>query len=269
MACEHIQGVVHASRFVEQVNAAVADQGGDESDEQAVAQAHKSGGRGDGHQAHHSADARPNRRHLAVAVTVEENPRDHGRGRGQVGVGERQHRVGARREGRPRVEAKPSEPQQSGSQNHKRDVRRGLFLLNPPPQEQRPCQRRASRRHVHHRAAGEIEHAPRAKQSLRVPSHVAERWVHHQREQDHEQDVGAEAHAARHAARDERGGDDGELQLEQGEQQKRHGAGKVCVGAEPHIPKCQERPRVSHDASQAVAKAQAEPDKHPQHTDDA
>ena len=57
-----------------------------------------------------------------------------------------------------------------------------------------------------------------------------------QGEQHHKQDVAAEPDAAGHAARDEGGRDDGELELEQGEQQKRNAAPDFRVRGRSDMP---------------------------------
>ena len=100
-----------------------------------------------------------------------------------------------------------------------------------------------------------------------MPCHVAQRRVHDQREEHHEQDVGAEAHPTSHASRDECGGDDGEFELKQREEQEGNRPCKRLVGAQSHPAKREERQGVAHDATQAVPEAQAEAHKHPQDAD--
>lgn len=94
---------------------------------------------------------------------------------------------------------------------------------------------------------------------------MAQRWIDNQGKQHHEQDVRSETHATRHAPRDQGWCNDGKLELKQSKQQKRNGACEICVGAQAHPTKSQERAGISNNASQAVAKAQAESHKHPQH----
>ena len=172
-------------------------------------------------------DARPSSRHLAVAVAVEENPRDHGRGRARLVLANASTASVPPR--RPiRVEAKPPEPQ-SLFPKSQRDVRRVSSCWIRRPKNDAPANA-AHPADMCTTCRRQNQARPRAKQAFRMPSHVAERRVHHQREQDHEQDVSTEAHTARRTACDERGGDDGELQLEQGEQQKRYRAAKSALG---------------------------------------
>ena len=253
---------------MESVDGQVADERRHKADEDTVPQAHKASGRRDRHQAHHCADAGTDGGHFAVAVAVEEDPRDHGSRRREVGVGKGQHRIRTCGKGRSGVEPKPAKPQQASSQNDKRDVGRGQLAVHATSQEQRAGKGRATGRHVHHRSSRKVQHPPLAEQAVRMPCHVTQGWIHDEREQHHKQDVRTETHAPRHAARDEGGRDDGKLELKQSKQQERHGASEIGVGAQPHSPEGQERPRIPDDASKAVPKAQAEAHQHPKHADD-
>ena len=81
-----------------------------------------------------------------------------------------------------------------------------------------PAQRRPAAGHVDDGAPGEVLHAPAPDEAVRVPHPVRHRAVDNQAVQHDEDQEGAEAHALDEAARGQGGRDDGELQLEQGEQ---------------------------------------------------
>ena len=153
------------------------------------------------------------------------DPRHHRRRRRGVGRGEGQH--GGRFAASAEPALKPNQP------NHSMPVPRmmnGMWagtcaspaqVALPPAQHVGAGQRGQPRRHVHHGAAGEVEHAPLAQEPVRMPGPVRQRRVDEEREQRHEHQVGAEAHPLGKGARDQRRRDDRELQLEQREQQQR------------------------------------------------
>ena len=140
-------------------------------------------------------------------------------------VAKSQHRGAVRRERGSGIEAEPSEPQHAGAEDDERnvrwDVRFAREVALPPPQDMRAGERGQTRGHVHHGAAGEIEHAPLAQEPLRMPRPVRERRVDDEAEKHTNSRYAAEAHALGERAGDQRRRDDGELQLEQREQQQR------------------------------------------------
>ena len=88
-----------------------------------------------------------------------------------------------------------------------------------------------------------------------VPRHVGQGGIDEEGEQHHKQDVAAKTDAAGHAARDEGGCDDGELQLEQGEQKERNTAPYFRVRGRSDAFEIHKRQWVSNDAPNAVSKA--------------
>ena len=87
---------------------------------------------------------------------------------------------------------------------------------------------------------------------------MRQRGVNEHGEQDHEQDVAPETDASRHASGDEGRCDDGELQLEQGEQQKGDAAADSRVRSGTDIAEIEEGQWVADDAADAVTETEAE-----------
>ena len=135
------------------------------------------------------------------------------------------------------------------------------------PSTQRAGQGGQPRGHVDDRAAGEVEHAPLPEEALRVPGPVRQRRVDEEREQRHEDQVGAEPHALGKRAGDQRRRDDRELQLEEREQQHRNRRRQARIRRVADAAEHQVGERVADDALEAVAEGEAEPHRDPQHAD--
>ena len=159
---------------------------------------------------------RADRRHLAAAGEVEQEPDEQRAGRGQQRVGERQHAGVAGREAAAAVEAEPAEPQQPGAEQHVDRVVRKQRLASvvlAGADDERRRQRREARAHLDGHAAGEVQ-----RPLLHQPA-TAERPVRHHGIDEHRPERGehekrAEAHPLDDGARDERGRDDAERRLE-------------------------------------------------------
>lgn len=221
----------------------VGDDGADDTDAEGTAHRHEAGGGRDGDEAHHGTHAGTHGRGLRAAHVVDEDPREHGRGGGRVGGQEGLHGEGVRREGRAGVETEPAEPEtdrraekrvrrsgrrgacssrpladyspEEGRAEHDEGDRGGRDLLGGVvalAQHPRGDQGRVTRRHVHDRAAGEVQDAGLVEQALGVPHHVRQGRVQEDGEERDEDHVRREAHTLGQGTRDQRGRDHGELQ---------------------------------------------------------
>jgi hypothetical protein len=90
-------------------------------------------------------------------------------------------------ERRAGVEAEPAEPQHARAEQHERDVGRRVRLGHEVdrrrPSTSAPASAAKPGRHVHDRAAREVEHAPAAQEAVGVPRPVRQRPVDDEREQ--------------------------------------------------------------------------------------
>ena len=122
---------------------------------------------------------------------------------------------------------------------------------------------------MYHDAAGKVDHAPAHEQPFGVPGHVSQRTVDEEEKEHHEEHVGRKTYTLGEGTRDERGGDDGELHLEQGKQCQRNGcsaqniAGRGGVDFCTYILEHEERQRITDDTANIVAKAQREANDYP------
>ena len=204
----------------------------------------------------------------------EEDPAEHRGGRGGVRGREGQGRRAVRPAGRAGVEAEPAEPEHPRPQEHERDVGGVVRLVGevalPPAEEHRPRQGRPPGRHVDHRPAGEVLHAPLVQEPLGVPGPVGQRAIDDQAEQDHEQQVGREPDPLGERAGDQGRRDDRELELEQGEDQERDRLGQVGMRRLAHAVEHEEGERVADQplAADVLPERQAEPDEDPEQADD-
>ena len=243
------------------------------ADDDRLANRDEAGRRRDRHQADHRADAGAQGRRLRPLHPVEEHPAEHRGGRGRVGRRERQRRRAGGRHRRAGVEAEPAEPEHAGAENHERDVGRVVALVGemalPATQDHRSGQRREARRHVHHRPAGEVHHAPLVQDPVGMPRPVRQRRVDEQAEQDHEQQIGREPHPLGERARDQGRRDDRELELKHREDQQRNRRRQRGVSRFADAVEHEERQRIADHAADVVAERQAEADHDPDKADDA
>ena len=119
-------------------------------------------------------------------------------------------------------------------------------------------------------ATGEIHHTPTHEQSFRMPRHVCQRTVYHEKEEHHEEQVGREPHALCEGACYERRCDDGELHLEQSIERQRYGraaehvACRSGVNGSSHAVEHGEGQRRANHAPYIIAETQGETNHHPQ-----
>ena len=136
------------------------------------------------------------------------------------------------------VEAEPAEPEQPRAEEREGDVVRQdrlAAVVLAGAEHERGDERRDAGVDVHHRAAGEVEHAA-AHEPAAAPDPVRHRRVDQQGPERDEGDVGPEPHPLDHGAGDQRGRDDGERALVGHEQDVRDGAlGLGAHAAEPEV----------------------------------
>ncbi len=145
-----------------------------------------------------------------------------------------------------------------------------LRISQPLAQIQRADQRRNARRHVHHRAAREIQRREpptecRIQQPALAPHHVRHRVVHQQRPQRQEQQHGAEFHPLRKRPGDQRRRDDGKHQLVDHERLVGNGGRVIGVRLQPDA--LQEEVVETANEAMPLAKGQAVSDQGPQDGD--
>ena len=139
-----------------------------------------------------------------------------------MGGDEGAYRHGVHRQRRASIEAEPSEPQDSHSKEAQRNRMRDHGLPGPAPpasKHQNDGERRESGVDLDHGPSSEIENPVRGEPALRAEDPVSQRDVDAEQPERDQDDERGKLDSVGGAAADERGGDDGEHQLER---QHRH-----------------------------------------------
>ena len=120
---EYVEGIVDAA-VAAPVDSDIAYQCDDKGDEDALSYGDVACRWGDGHQTYHATHGGAHGRRLAPAQTVKEYPGHHRRCRGCIGIEKRLDCLAVGMQRTACIEAEPSQPQHSCSQQYKGDVGR-------------------------------------------------------------------------------------------------------------------------------------------------
>ena len=194
-------------------------------------------------QTRNSAGSSTEHRGLTFEQPLGQGPRQHGAGRREEGVHEREYGGITGFKCRACVKTKPSEPQQRGTDHgHRQAVWRQRFFAEADALAKKigGDETGHTRVDMHHGASGEIErtHLPEIPSlgvqsidqfriGVRIrahpePNHVRHRHVGKREPQHHEQQYCREFHAFRHGTQDQAAGDRGKRALERGKQHFRN-----------------------------------------------
>src|SRR5438128_4486827 len=237
VACEDVEGVIER-RPRPPAPHVVAQDPGDEADDDRRHRADVSGGGRDGHQAADGPDRDSNGRRLLLPHPVREHPADGGPGGGQVRDDESVHGQFIRFEGAPGVEAEPAEPQHGSAEDYVRDVIRPTveaFDALASPDDEGGRDRGNPRGGVDDQAAREVEDSEGLEETAEAPVPVRDRNVDERRPEDDVDQEGLEPEPLREGADDQGGRDRGELQLEREVQEFRYRVGVSEVRSHPDV----------------------------------
>ena len=229
----------------------------------------KTGCRRDGDKPRHRARNHAQHRRFACHRPFRHRPRQRGRCGCDLRHQKRHARIGARGQGRPRVEAEPADPEQGGTRHAQHQIVRCHIVgavTDALAQHDAGNKRRRARVQMHHGAAGIIEGAERA-QKTAAPHPMGNRAIDQQQPQPHQPQEGGKFHPVGQRARDQRRRDDREGHLKGGEHRFRNGA---VLRADPQ--RLQEqigKPADEAVGAAAILEGEAVTDHHPQHGDEA
>ncbi len=269
---EGVQAVVVFQRVLQPDGAAVADRAGQEADDEGALGIDEARGRGDGDQAGDDAGEQAQQGGLLVLNPLHNHPAQGGDHGGQDGVqqGHGGDLVGG--VGRAGVEADPAHQQQGGADGGVDEVV-GRHVLAAEAaarsHEQHADQARDAGIDVHHRAAGEVEHAGRPQETA-APDPVGDRAIDQDVPERHEQQEARELHPLGEGAGDQGRGDDGEGQLVAEEQELRQALGQAVGRVRPHAVQ-KDRIEAADEGLQGFgrhAEGQGVADDEPEHGDD-
>lgn len=167
--------------------------------------------RGNRHQPSDHSRTEPDRRPLPLQPIIQQTPRHTPHRRRQVGHDPGHDRPQIPCQRAARVEPEPAHPHKHGPDHDVAHVVRPVVQLlravaPPLAQHHRVRQRGRAARHVHRRAAREVQHAHALRPAARVPRPARDRVVHDRGPDEHEDDAGEHAPALGHGARRERDG---------------------------------------------------------------
>lgn len=114
MHAEGIEGVIVAEDALDGGDHEVAEEAGDESDEEGRHGLHEAGGGGYGHKPGDCAGDAAEGAGLAAVTPFGDGPTDSCRGSGEMGGHESTCGQGTARKGAPSIETEPSDPEQAG-----------------------------------------------------------------------------------------------------------------------------------------------------------
>ena len=226
MHTERIKGVVITEPRLEFPAREEGNDTRQDADDHCAGSIHETASRGDHHQTRDDAGAESQDAGLALDQPFHHRPDEASRGRCERGGGEGVGGDAVRPERAARVEAVPADPEHARADHTKHHAVRGHRLFREAQarlEDQAEDQGRPTGGHVHHRAAGEVNGFDRririeraAHETVRGPNHVSEREVNREHPDGNEQQHRRELHAFGDCADDERRGDDGERELEDG-----------------------------------------------------
>ena len=217
MHAEDVERIVGPQHALERGCTPVAGQPGDQTDGHRGGRRHEARSRRDRHKACHQARTQAEQRRAAPCRPLADHPAQRARRRGKVRHQHRKPGSAIGRHGRSSVESEPAHPQQAGTDHRQRQAV-GLERLAPVAAARADRigthQPRHARVHVHHRAAGEVEHPHLGEPATRLPDPVRDRRIDEDAPEQGEPEHRRQPHALHERADDERTGDDGEGQLE-------------------------------------------------------
>ena len=227
MAAEGVEGVVIAKPLLDERHGEEAHDAPGEADDEGGPQGDEAAAGRDGDEADHETGRRADERGFLAGDHIHEHPGELGRGGGDGRGGERVGSKVTGREGAAGVEAEPPEEQERCADGDERDVMHAIadvVVALAASEQQAENERRNARRDMDHVAARKVNGTHLCQQPA-APDHVRHRVVDDEGPEDHEEEERLEAHASGDRPGDERGRDDREHHLEQGEDQQRNGGG--------------------------------------------
>ncbi len=161
----------------------VANDAGKSTDEEPGDTTDESGARSDRYEAGDGTRCGAKRRRMPTLDLLDEQPRTHRGGGGEVGVDERLGGETVGPECRAGVETEPTEPQDARAEHRERQGVGRHRLLAPAlalPDDEDDDKRRDACVDVHDGAAGEVECTPLEQPAVRAEHPVGDRCVHKQ-----------------------------------------------------------------------------------------
>ncbi len=212
---EGVQAVVILQRMFQPDRPGIAGRPADQADQEGALGINEAGGGGDGDQTADDAGQQAQQGRTLLLDPFDDHPAQGGGGGGDEGVqgGDGGDAVGG--PGAAGVEAQPADEQKAGADGRVGEVG-GRHIVSPEPvaraEHQGADQTRDAGVDVHHRAAGEVQHAPGSEVAA-APDLMADRGIDDQMPQAEEEQGGGELHPLGERPRDQGRGDDGEGQL--------------------------------------------------------
>lgn len=267
---DDVEGVVVAEPVLE-ADCHGAEHSGDGADRDGTERADGAARRGDGDESRDGSGGGAQGGEGAVAELLVAEPGEHRGAGGDLGVDEH-HRADAVVVAEPGagVEAEPAEPEQSGAEHDQRQAVRAHRVLpeaDALADDQDHAESGGSGVDVDGGAAGEVDDAHLVQPAAGAPDPVGDREVDDGDPQRDEQGPGGELDPVGEGAADQGGGEDGEHQLEHGEDVDRDGVAVPEFGdADPA--EADEVRAPADDGAGVGAEGEAEPVEHPQDRDD-
>ena len=209
------------------MHAAVADEAGDEAEDESCARLHETGGRGDHDEAGDDAGTEAEGGGLAGVDPFGDHPGKAGRRRGDGGGGEGQAGqaagcVGAvdSDDGGTGVETEPAEPEHTDAEHGQRQTMGRHPLLREAvalAEENEGCQCRNTGREMNDGAAGEVERTLLEEPAIGHPDPVGQRVVDQRGPEEDEEAIRRELDPLGKGTGDECYGNNGEHRLVHGE----------------------------------------------------
>ena len=215
MHAEDVERVVIAELELQPGAGPEADRPGDDSDQEPLHRQNKSRCRRDRSKSGDRAGDHSEHGRFAARPPFERHPGERAGARGEM-RGHDRHR-GARvcAQCRAAVESEPADPQETGADHRQSEIvrRQIVAAIATPRTEHVSCSQSGDAGvQVHHRAAGEIDHASGTEETA-APHPVRDRYIDQQKPEHTEQQKCREAQTIGNRTRDKRHSDNGECHL--------------------------------------------------------